>query len=131
MTLVVDSSALVAIIRREPNYDELVDRLEEDVGSAAMAAPTLLETLIVLSSKAGALASSIEQLIPSLGIETVAFTPDLAQLAHRAFLQFGKGYHPARLNFGDCISYALAKSLDAPLLFKGNDFTQTDIRSAL
>jgi ribonuclease VapC len=131
MTLVVDSSAIIAIVTAEPEGEMLARRLEEDAGDAVIAAPTVLETLMVLSGQAKVSASEIERLFSSLGIEAVPFTSELALLAHDAFLRFGRGRHSAKLNFGDCMSYALAKSLDAPLLFKGKDFPRTDIRSAL
>ena len=70
-------------------------------------------------------------LIEANDIEVVSWTSELADAAAEAFLRFGKGRHPAKLNFGDCMAYALAKSLDAPLLYKGDDFARTDIRSAL
>lgn len=71
-------------------------------------------------------------LIARSQITITPFTESLAELAAQAFLKFGKGCgHPAQLNFGDCMAYALAKSLDAPLLYKGDDFAKTDIRSAL
>lgn len=70
-------------------------------------------------------------LIEANGIEVISWTGELADAAAEAFLRFGKGLHPAKLNFGDCMAYALAKSLDAPLLYKGDDFAKTDIRSAL
>lgn len=72
-----------------------------------------------------------EALLDDLGIETLAWSDDYAGIAADAFLNFGKGQHKASLNFGDCMAYAIAKSLDLPLLFKGNDFSQTDIKTAL
>ena len=71
------------------------------------------------------------QLLTALNIETADWTNELSDIAGQAFLSFGKGQHKAALNFGDCMSYALAKATDAPLLFKGNDFAMTDIRSAI
>lgn len=69
-------------------------------------------------------------LLDELAITVVSFSPEQAELATEAFLRFGKGRHPAKLNMGDCFSYALAKSIGQPLLFKGNDFSQTDIGGA-
>ena len=72
-----------------------------------------------------------EALLARFNIAVVPWTDDHAGIAADAFLRFGKGRHPANLNFGDCMAYALAKSLDAPLLFKGDDFSKTDVKSAL
>ena len=72
-----------------------------------------------------------QDLLDENGIETVDWTNSLADIATEAFMRFGKGRHKASLNFGDCMAYALAKSLDAPLLYKGDDFAKTDIESAL
>ena len=73
----------------------------------------------------------LQSLIAANSIEVISWTEELADVAADAFLRFGKGRHSAKLNFGDCMAYALAKSLDAPLLYKGADFARTDIRSAL
>ncbi len=73
----------------------------------------------------------LDALLTRLGLEVVAHDADLARMAREAFLRFGKGRHPARLNFGDCATYALAKANNLALLFKGNDFTETDIRVAV
>lgn len=72
-----------------------------------------------------------QRLLTELGVTIVPWTEDLSDVSVATFMQFGKGRHPAKLNFGDCMAYALAKSLDAPLLYKGSDFAKTDIRSAL
>lgn len=98
-------------------------------GQVAISAPTLLETAIVLN-KRGVLAE-IRSLLADLTVEIVAFDESLAWRAFAAHQRFGKGNHPAGLNFGDCFSYALAVSRDAPLLFKGEDFAKTDVRRAL
>lgn len=74
--------------------------------------------------------SQLRLLMDYADIETIAWTKEMSDIAFDAFFRFGKGNHPAKLNFGDCMAYALAKSLDAPLLFKGGDFAQTDVRVA-
>ncbi len=71
------------------------------------------------------------QLLRTLKIEIADWTNELADIAGQVFLRYGKGQHKAALNFGDCMSYALAKAIDSPLLFKGNDFVMTDIQSAI
>lgn len=97
--------------------------------SCVIGSPTKFETLLVAARHPGG-PQDVEQLLAAAGIETMDWTAGHADLAAEAFERFGKGRHPAALNFGDCMAYAVAKSLDAPLLFKGDDFAQTDIRTA-
>lgn len=102
-------------------------------GRVLIGAPTLFEVRLVMGGRQQQEGiDDADSLLAQSGIETVAWTAELADLATDAFLRFGKGQgHPAQLNFGDCMAYAVAKSLDVPLLFKGDDFAKTDIRSAL
>lgn len=100
--------------------------------SRSISAATLLEASMVFEGRVGHRgAAELDQLIASLGIAVIPFTQSQAALAREAFRRFGKGRHPARLNFGDCIAYALAKERGEPLLFKGDDFSQTDIEAAI
>jgi ribonuclease VapC len=130
--IVVDSSALVAILLAESDQDDLAARLARS-GSRYISAANVLETVHVAVGKLGDIGrQQVEILIAESQIDVVGFDED--QLAHAidAFMRFGRGRnHPAKLNFGDCMAYALAKSLDAPLLYKGDDFAKTDIKSAL
>ncbi len=129
--IAVDTSALVAILFREPEADAF-EKILFDNDVKLIATPTVLELAVVLENRRGQAAREDgEVLITDSGLEIEAFTADHCALAIEAFLRFGKGRHPAKLNFGDCMSYALAKSLDVPLLFKGGDFGLTDIRSAV
>ncbi|HEY1179474.1 MAG TPA: type II toxin-antitoxin system VapC family toxin [Phytomonospora sp.] len=128
--IVVDSSALVAIAAGEPDALKYATAIEH--ADAIWLSPVnYVETAMVLLSR---------RIVPSRGRLDDWLTEsgviiredvDLADAALGAFLRFGRGNHPARLNLGDCFSYALAKTLDAPLLYKGDDFAQTDVRSAL
>lgn len=95
-----------------------------------MAAPTKFELMMVAARRPHG-PYIAEDLIGAFGLQVIDWTDAHAELAIDAFLRFGRGRHPAALNFGDCMAYALAKALDAPLLYKGNDFSQTDITSAL
>jgi ribonuclease VapC len=128
--MVVDSSVLVAIFRREPEADtfqDIIDRASE----ARLSVVSVVETMSVLCSRrVGGTRSQVERLVAGLGLTVHGV--DVAQHLHalNALLRFGKGRHPAQLNLGDCFAYALAKSLDAPLLFKGDDFARTDIIAA-
>jgi ribonuclease VapC len=129
-TLVIDTSALVAIALEEPECDAFLDLLEE-VDDLLISPMTYVELGIVLvrrrylSSREG-----LEAWLADYRIRTVRLTM-IEAFALDAFMQYGKGRHPAQLNLGDCFSYALAKALDEPLLYKGNDFSRTDIRSPL
>jgi len=129
--IVIDSSALVAILSDEPERTQFIDAIV-DYGTPSVAAPTYLETAMVLELRFGARVDrELDVLIEEVGISLVPLDRAQATIAREAFQKFGKGLHKAGLNFGDCFSYALAKSLDAPLLFKGNDFPLTDVRRAL
>jgi ribonuclease VapC len=130
--IAIDSSAIIEILLSDADHEIFAQALahheEKFIGAA-----TMLESIQVAVGKLGnGGRDGVELLIVESDISVVGF--DVQQLGHAidAFMRFGKGRnHPAKLNFGDCMSYALAKSLDAPLLYKGDDFAQTDIRSAL
>lgn len=130
--IVVDSSAIVAILDREPDREQILRRLLDD-DQPSVSAATILETSIVLRTRHKKLAADheLDELV-STALTVLDVTADHVQIAREAHLKYGKGMgHPAQLNFGDCFSYALAKSLDVPLLYKGGDFAKTDIKSAL
>lgn len=133
--IAVDTSAVVAILLREPERDSFIERLFEEDGRKISVA-SVLECSIVLRAARRLSETDAERTLDSfldqaeLGLEVV--TLDDVRLAREAHQRFGKGTgHPAQLNFGDCFSYALARRLHAPLLYKGGDFIQTDIASAL
>ncbi|WFP78789.1 type II toxin-antitoxin system VapC family toxin [Mesorhizobium sp. WSM4906] len=129
--MIIDSSALVAILRAEPGHDRLVQAIA-DAARRLIAAPTLLETSMVLAGGwQDEILDRLDALLRTASIETVAFTADHAAVARQAFLRYGKGRHPAALNFGDCIAYATARLEAMPLLFKGDDFRLTDIEPAI
>ncbi|HEX8662818.1 MAG TPA: type II toxin-antitoxin system VapC family toxin [Beijerinckiaceae bacterium] len=125
--MVVDSSALVAIFRQEneaPAFITLIDQSE----IALISVVTVVETMSVLCGRRiGATREQVERLVAKLGLSAEAVDEPQQKLAIDALLAFGKGRHPAKLNFGDCFAYALAKSRNLPLLFKGDDFARTDI----
>lgn len=130
--IALDSSALVAILRMEPDAREFLRALV-NAPEKVMSSVNLLETSLVLVRATGdaSIWEPLDVFVEELEVEIVAFDSDQASIAREAFLRFGKGRHPARLNFGDCAAYALAKSRKAPLLFKGGDFLKTDIAAAL
>ena len=125
--IVVDSSALMAILLGEPRGEACLNVFEQN--DLIMSSATLTEALIV--SIARERDQALIGLIEAAEIEIQPHTARLAYQSGEAFRQWGKGRHPASLNYGDCCTYALAKSRNCPLLFVGNDFSQTDIVSAL
>lgn len=128
--IAVDTSALIAIFLCEADED-LVSDIIFAAQTAIVAAPIAFEFLMVAGKKRpGDGPAEAPLLLADLGLRIDAWTYDHAVIAHDAFQRFGKGRHPAKLNFGDCMSYALAKSLGCPLLYTGDDFAQTDIVSA-
>jgi ribonuclease VapC len=129
--MILDTSALVAILFREPEA-ELFTRLIHSAANSRISAGTCLELAVVLERQAGLEADrQREMFFRRAGIVVEAFTEDQLLIARQAFHDFGKGRHPAGLNFGDCFAYALARYMGEPLLFKGDDFRKTDIVPAL
>lgn len=125
--MIIDSSALFAILLQEPEAERIVRAIALDP-IRLMAAPTWLEISMGVFLRVGEEGlRSLDLLIAKYHIEVVAMTPRHAEIARRAFKQYRKGFHPARLNFGDCIVYGLAKESGEPLLFKGEDFSKTDL----
>jgi ribonuclease VapC len=130
--MVIDTSAMVALLRDEPEAQAILDALIAPV-AAVISTVTLLEARTVLLGRFGpAMLQGLEDLLADLRPEVEPFDAEQSRLAFAAYRRFGKGFgHPARLNLCDCAAYALATSLDLPLLFKGDDFRRTDVRAAL
>jgi len=129
--VILDSSAVLAILFGEPGYEVFRDAIK---GSAtrSVSAATFVEISIVAEARSGdAGIRQREALFRSAQIGIQVVTEEQAYVASQAFSLFGKGRHPAGLNFGDCFSYALAKVTGEPLLFKGDDFRKTDVQPAL
>ncbi len=128
--IVVDTSALCAVIFGEDAAESIIELLHGN--EVCVSAATLIESGIVVEGRAGVEgALELRGLVTSAAVEVEPVSHAQADLAVIAWRRFGKGRHPAALNYGDCFSYALASALDVPLLFVGNDFAQTDIRAAL
>jgi len=124
--IAVDTSALVAIVLGEPELERFGAILTRE--PATMSAASVPEAAMVLHTRQGPDGvQELRHLIERAAVDVRPVDAELAWVAHEAWLRFGKGRHPAGLNYGDCFSYALAKSLAIPLLFKGDDFAQTDI----
>ena len=130
--MVIDTSAIIAAVTDEPD-NSIYRSAIKSAPSRLISAVTLLETEIVIYARYGSNAVTIlRELIQRAEISVVPFDSAMAELALGAFARYGKGRgHKAQLNILDCAAYALAKSRDLPLLFKGNDFAQTDIRPAV
>lgn len=127
--LVVDSSAIVAIVFDESDA-AAIRLILENTRRVFMSAASYFEASMVLAGKKGLPAFSVlDGLLRELRVEIAPFDTTQARLARDAFLRYGKGRHAAKLNFGDCMAYALAKSLDVPLLHKGADFAATDLKT--
>jgi ribonuclease VapC len=127
--IVVDTSAIVAIDLREPNFELIPARLLSRT-PRLIPATAVPEATMVLSRMHKNPKTVLDRYISRMGLTITAIDRSIAEAAQDAFLKFGRGRHPARLNLCDCFSYALAKVTDASLLFVGNDFSQTDIRAA-
>jgi ribonuclease VapC len=129
--MVIDSSALIALLLGEAETEGFIAVIAA-ASSRVVSAATYVETAIVMVARSGfAAQQKFDRLLVELAIEVVPFTRDQANLAVIAYQQFGKGGgHSAGLNFGDCLTYALAKLRDEPVLFKGNDFARTDLQIA-
>lgn len=129
--IVVDSSALIAILRREPEADAFL-RIIACADGSLLSAVSLLEASLVLAGRRGDDSSWIEldALVAESDMDVVPQDATLTEIARSAFLRYGQGRHRAGLNLGDCAAYALASSRNLPLLFKGDDFSHTDLRLA-
>ncbi len=128
--MVIDTSALVAFMLDEDDADRFEAAIVASPNSI-MSLANILEASLVLSRYAPETDMILDPTLERLGIRPISVTMEQVRLARWGHSQFGRGSgHPAKLNFGDCFAYALAKSLDAPLLFKGGDFAQTDVKAA-
>jgi len=129
VNLVVDTSAIVAIVMEEAEAADFIAALAS-ARIRVMTSVNLLEAQIVLTFGKGMPAEIAGDLVARENIGIIPFDEDLSNLASGAYRRYGKGRHPAKLNMGDCAAYALAKSRGWPLLYKGEDFTQTDVEQA-
>ncbi|MBL8705811.1 MAG: type II toxin-antitoxin system VapC family toxin [Rhodospirillales bacterium] len=130
--MIVDSSAIIALLRDEPEAQRVMSALAS-ASVRRMSAFSLFESRVVLGRRYGdAMLRELDILMVKLEMQVEAFTADQSAIAFAAYQRFGKGTgHSAQLNLGDCAAYALAKSYDEPLLFVGTDFSKTDIQAAV
>jgi ribonuclease VapC len=129
--VILDTSAIMAMILAEPEgaaFEDLATRVER----VAMSTATHVEVSMVSAGRRGTdIWPDVDDLLRRMEVEIVPFTAEHAALARDAWRRYGKGRHPAGLNLGDCFAYALSKARHEPLLFKGTDFSQTDVKAAL
>jgi len=125
--MVIDTSALLAIFLSEPERQNFLELIRQD-GSRLLSAPNTLETAIVLEARRGVVAGrEFDLFIHQLSIEIVPVDAAQVEVARAGWRKYGKGRHPAGLNFADCFAYALSKTSGEPLLAKGDDFPKTDV----
>jgi ribonuclease VapC len=129
-SVMFDSSAIIAILKEEPGHRQLHPRFEE-TDELAIGAPTLFETAMVAIGRFGVEGEAlVEQFLAEWKVEVLPFEEKHWLVADDAFARYGKGRHPASLNYGDCMTYASARLAEMPLLFTGSDFARTDIAPA-
>lgn len=130
--MIIDTSAVIAILLDEPDARRFAEAVE-GADLRHISAATYLEIGMVIDGRRNpALSRRLDEFLAEAGVVIEPVTPEQARIAREAYRDFGKGSgHPARLNFGDCFSYALAKDKTEPLLYKGDDFAHTDVRRAI
>ena len=128
--MVIDTSAIVAILRDEPRADALRRAIVADPVRLVPATCVFEARMVLVSRRGEHVIAEIDLWLTKIGANVIPVDADLVDVATRAWLSYGKGRHPASLNFADCLSYALAKRADEPLLFVGEDFSKTDVRAA-
>lgn len=129
--MIIDTSAVVAALFAESDHDRVVKALL-DGGPAAAGSPTVFEAELVICGQRGAMGrETVRGFLDEFDIDEIPFDPEHRREASSAFLRFGKGRHPAGLNFGDCMTYAIAKLAEQPLLCVGEDFAKTDLNLVL
>ena len=128
--MIVDTSAIIAILKNEPDAERYAQALEENPAAAMSVASFVEASIIADSARSPILSRQFDQLIRAARIEVRPVSVEQGRIAREAYRDFGRGTgHPARLNFGDCFTYALAKESGEALLFKGSDFSETDIEA--
>ena len=131
-SMIVDASAVLAILMQESEGPIFYTMMAQSTAPLQLSPVNYIEVAAKgLRSRNGPLLVEFDHLLDTLGVSIATITPEQARIARRAYETYGKGRHPAGLNLGDCFAYALAKARREPLLYKGNDFSQTDIEAAL
>ncbi len=126
--IAIDTSALLAVLLREKNYEQCIDALSLD-NDRLISAGTLAEAHLV--SELRSVGTKLQELVASMPLQVLPVTADIARRIGQIYQRWGKGCHPAGLNFGDCFAYDTAKTHACPLLYVGEDFRKTDVQSVL
>ncbi len=129
--VIVDASALLAIIFDEADGDRFNRAISDEMEDLLISPINFVEAAIRADRRGAETSEALDEIVRVSGIKVAPITPHQTRLAREAYQRFGKGNHPAKLNLGDCFAYALAKARSEPLLFKGDDFRQTDVEAAL
>ncbi len=128
--MVIDTSVLVSILLHEPDAAALSEKMAAAKNRSTSVCSYMEASMVVIARRGPEWADAIDRALYEMNIAIVPLSVQQAKLAREAFIRFGKGRHPAGLNFGDCFVYALARQTNSSVLFKGNDFSKTDIRVA-
>jgi ribonuclease VapC len=128
--MIVDSSAIIAILRNEPDAGAMIEALQEAAVRRISAVSYVEAAVVADNDRHPVLSRRLDELVRNAQMRIEPVTAEQAEIARQAYRDFGKGRHKAGLNLGDCFAYALAKEMDEPLLFKGDDFCHTDIEAA-
>ena len=129
--MIVDASALLAILFDEPDADRFRRAIADELEDLLISPVNFVEAAVRADGRGEETAKAFDEILRVSGIRIAEITLHQARLAREAYQKFGKGKHPAKLNLGDCFAYALAKARSEPLLFKGDDFRMTDIEAAV
>jgi ribonuclease VapC len=129
--MIIDASALLAILLDEPDADVFNRAIADELEDLLISPVNFVEAAIRADKEGALVSSALDEIMRVSGISIAAVTIHQTRLAREAYQRYGKSNHPARLNLGDCFAYALAKARGEPLLFKGDDFRQTDVEAAL
>jgi ribonuclease VapC len=128
--MVIDTSVIVAMMLHEPDAPMLLAKMAEAKTRSTSACSYMEASMVVIARRGDETGDDIDRALYEANIAIIPLSVQQAKIAREAFIRFGKGRHPAALNFGDCFAYALARQTNSSLLFKGNDFSKTDIRIA-
>ncbi|MGN6765341.1 MAG: type II toxin-antitoxin system VapC family toxin [Rhizobiaceae bacterium] len=129
--MIVDASALLAVLFEEPDADTFNRAISDELEDLLISPINFVEAAIRADKRGMESSKALDEIVRVSGLKIAAITIHQTRLAREAYQRFGKGNHPAKLNLGDCFAYALAKARSEPLLFKGDDFRKTDVEAAL
>ena len=129
--MIVDASAILAIVFDEPEADRFNRAISDELEDLLMSPVNFIEAAVQADQRGEGTSKAFDEIVRVSAIKVADITEQQARIAREAYQRFGKGNHPAKLNLGDCFAYALSKARNEPLLFKGDDFRQTDVEAAI